>query len=64
MVVEEHQICSREESRGILMEKILTFFLLQAQGRTDSELELKRVRKQTDSRRTNGFLKGEEDRPC
>ncbi len=58
VVVEEHQIRSREESRGILMEKILAFFLLQAQGRTDSELELKRVRKRTDGWRTDGFLKG------
>jgi hypothetical protein len=74
------------------MGKILTFFLLQAQGRTDSELELKlkrvrkrtggrradlmekilmfcklelkRVRKQTGGRQMDGFLKGEEDRPC
>ncbi len=30
MVVEKHQIRSCEESRGILMEKILMFFLLQA----------------------------------
>jgi hypothetical protein len=30
VVVEEHQIRSCEESRGILMDKILTFFLLQA----------------------------------
>ena len=66
VVVEEHQIRSREESREILMRKILTFFLLQAQGRTDSELELKlkKVREQTGGRWTDGFLKGEEDRPC
>jgi hypothetical protein len=65
MVVEEHQIRSRG-SREILMGKILTYFLLQARGRTDSELELKlkRVRKRTGGRQADKFLKGEEDRPC
>jgi hypothetical protein len=64
VVVEEHQIRSCEELRGILMGKILTFFHLQAQGRTDSKLKLEKVRVWTDGRQTDGFLKGEKDRPC
>ncbi len=64
VVVEEHQIRSREESRGILIEKILMFFLLQVQGRTDSKLKLEKVCVPTDGWRTDGFLKGEKDRPC
>ncbi len=64
VVVEERKICSCEESRGILMDKILMLFLLQAQGRTDSKLKLKKVRVRTDGQRTDGFLKGEKDRPC
>jgi hypothetical protein len=64
VVMEEHQIRSCEELRGILMGKILTFFLLQAQGRTDSKLKLEKVHVRTDGRQTDGFLKGEKDRLC